>query len=190
MALPTPPMWLHMDQANLGSARARVRAACAAGGVAWPLKAPRVLIEKRDRRLTLLAEGRVVLTFTVGLGASPELDKEREGDHRTPEGTFYLCSRNSASAFHLFLGVSYPGPAAAERGLKEGLITRTQRDAILRAWNAKAITPQFTALGGLVGIHGGGHGSDWTWGCIALDDGDIEALWVACPLGTPVEIRK
>ena len=176
--------------ADLPAARARMQAACARAGAAWPLKSPRILIEKAARRLTLYSEGKALATYRVGLGASPELDKEREGDHRTPEGTFYLCSRNAASPFHLFLGLSYPGPEAAERGLKAGLITQAQRDAIRRAWKAKAVTPQFTRLGGLVGIHGGGNGSDWTWGCIALNDPGIEELWVACPPGTEVEIRK
>ena len=177
-------------QPDLAAAKGRVQAACRAGGLAWPLKEPRILIEKGSRRLTLFAEEKPLLVYRVGLGSAPELDKEREGDHRTPEGRFYLCSRNAASPFHLFLGLSYPGPEAAERGLKAGLITRTQRDAIRRAWAAKAPTPQFTRLGGLVGIHGGGNGSDWTWGCVALTDEGIEGLWVACPPGTPVEIRK
>ena len=177
-------------KADLPAARARVQALCAQAGAAWPLRSPRILIEKGARRLTLSSEGKTLLACRVALGASPELDKEREGDHRTPEGSFYLCSRNAASPFHLFLGLSYPGPEAAERGLKEGLVTRAQRDAILRAWKAKAPTPQFTRLGGLVGIHGGGTATDWTWGCIALEDARIEELWVACPPGTEVEIRK
>ena len=52
----------------------------------------------------------------------------------------------------------------------------------------RSLPPQFTGLGGLVGLHGGGWGSDWTWGCVALDNPGIEELWIACPLGTPVEI--
>lgn len=175
---------------DLTSARARLRAACSAAGIAWPLRSPYILIEKGVRRLTLLSAGKVVSVYRIGLGASPGLDKVKEGDHRTPEGTFYLCSRNGASPFHLFLGISYPGPEAAARGLRTGLITRAQAEDIRRAWAAKAATPQFTALGGLVGIHGGGSGRDWTWGCIALDNAGIEELWIACPLGTPVEIRK
>lgn len=175
---------------DLAAARARLQAACAQQGVAWPLKSPSLLVEKGARRLTLSAGGRVVQVYKVGLGAEPELDKLREGDHRTPEGGFYLCSRNPASPFHLFLGLSYPGPEAAERGLKAGLITKGQRDAILAATRSKTTPPQFTHLGGLVGIHGGGNSSDWTWGCIALSNEGIEELWIACPPGTPVEIRK
>ncbi|HET8715047.1 MAG TPA: L,D-transpeptidase [Holophagaceae bacterium] len=184
-AYPTP-----LFRMDLPAARARLRAACAEARVPWPLHAPSILIEKGARRLTLLDGGRPVAVYHVGLGASPGLDKEREGDHRTPEGTFYLCSRNAASPFHLFLGISYPGPEAASRGLRSGLITKAQADAIRRAWAAHGETPQFTPLGGLVGIHGGGSGRDWTWGCIALENAGIEELWVACPLGTPVEIRK
>jgi murein L,D-transpeptidase YafK len=174
----------------LDAAKARVQQGCHALGLAWPLKEPRILIEKGARRLTLQAEGKALMTYRVGLGSAPELDKEREGDHRTPEGQYYLCSRNPASPFHLFLGVSYPGAAAAERGLRQGLITKAQAEAIRRAERRREVTPQFTKLGGLVGIHGGGNSSDWTWGCIALADAGIEELWVACPPGTPVEIRK
>lgn len=176
--------------ADLTAARARMKALCAQAAMQWPLASPRILIEKQARRLTLLSNGKPVATYGIALGATPDLDKEREGDHRTPEGEFYLASRNAASPFHLFLGLSYPGPPAADRGLKAGLINRVQRDAILRAWKTHTQTPQFTGLGGLVGIHGGGTGSDWTWGCIALNNESIEELWVSCPMGTPVEIRK
>ena len=178
------------DAQALAAAKARLQAACVQQGQAWPLKQPKILIEKAERRLTLLAEGRALMTYRVGLGAAPELDKVREGDHRTPEGSFYLCSRNAASPFHLFLGVSYPGEPEAERGLRQGLISKAQAAAIKKATRLKGVTPQFTKLGGLVGIHGGGNSSDWTWGCIALTNADIEELWVACPPGTPVEIRK
>jgi murein L,D-transpeptidase YafK len=159
-------------------------------GLSFPLQDPEILIEKGARLLTLKAKGKVLKTYRVGLGAAPELDKIREGDHRTPEGRFYVCSRNAQSPFHLFLGLSYPNAEDADRGVKDKLISATQRQTILHALRTKSAPPQFTKLGGLVGIHGGGDNSDWTWGCIALSNEGIEEVWIACPMGTPIEIRK
>jgi L,D-peptidoglycan transpeptidase YkuD (ErfK/YbiS/YcfS/YnhG family) len=175
---------------SLAAARQRLRTAAQQAGVQWPLKHPQIRIEKRAHRLTLFAEGKVLRSYRVGLGADAISDKRREGDHLTPEGRFYVCSRNAASAYHLFLGVSYPDAAAADRGLREHLITAEQARAIKAAEARRALPPQLTRLGGLVGIHGGGSSSDWTWGCIALENAEIEELWVACALGTPIEILK
>lgn len=170
----------------LRAARGRLQAS----GLGLPLKAPAIWIFKGDRRLELRSAGRVVRTWRVGLGADPGLDKVREGDHRTPEGDFHVCLRQDQSRFHLFLGVSYPGPEAADRGFKAGLITREDRARILAATARTGTPPWNTRLGGTVGIHGGGSGADWTWGCIALDNESIEELWVACPVGTPIHIRN
>ncbi len=179
-----------VSSATLEAARARIQARASQAGLQWPLVSPELRIDKGRRELELWAEGRRLATYRVGLGAAPGQDKVREGDHRTPVGRFYVCSRNRASAFHLFLGISYPHREAAERGLATGLITRAQHRAILEALDQKRMPPQFTRLGGLVGLHGGGAGSDWTWGCIALANADIEELWEACPLGTAIEVRN
>lgn len=175
--------------AALQAARTRIAAAARQADLAWPLTSPELRLFKARRELELWAQGRRLRTYRVGLGAAPDEDKVREGDHRTPAGRFFVCTRNRASAFHLFLGISYPHREAADRGLKAGLITRAQHRAILEALAQRRTPPQFTKLGGLIGIHGGGAGSDWTWGCIALADADIEELWEACPLGTTVEVR-
>ncbi len=176
------------NAAALKAARARVEATARREGLRWPLASPELKIFKGRRALELWSEGRRLSTYRVGLGAAPAEDKVREGDHRTPVGRFYVCTRNRASAFHLFLGISYPHGPAADRGLKAGLITAAQHRAITSALARRETPPQFTKLGGLVGIHGGGAGSDWTWGCIALANPDIEELWEVCPLGTPVEV--
>lgn len=173
----------------LRAARERIQAAAKQVGAAWPLRSPELKVFKERRRLELWSEGRRLAAYRVGLGSAPDEDKVREGDHRTPTGAFYVCTRNRASAFHLFLGLSYPHAEAAERGLSSGLITPAQHRSILQALARKAAPPQFTKLGGLVGIHGGGSGSDWTWGCIALANPEIEELWEACPLGTPVQVN-
>lgn len=170
-------------------ARLRLEPSIAKAGLSLPLQRPELRIFKAAHRLELWASGRQVKTYPVALGQRGLADKRREGDHLTPEGRFTLCNRNERSAFHLFLGISYPGPEAAERGLKEGLISRTEHDRILAAARHGSVPPWNTRLGGTVGIHGGGTGSEWTWGCIALENPGIEELWIACPLGTPILIQ-
>ena len=151
-------------------------------------------VSKASRRLELWERDAVIRTFPVVLGPQPVGDKAVEGDGRTPEGTFYVCTRNAESRFHRFLGLSYPDARAAARGLREGLISDDQGTAILEACARGTRPPWDTALGGQIGIHGHGPrfaeaGRDWTQGCIALSDADMECLWEACPLGTGVIIE-
>jgi len=128
-------------------------------------------------------------TYRIGLGLSPVGDKIREGDRRIPEGEFYILTRNTKSAFYLSLGLSYPNAAHAERGLRDGLISRAQYDTIIHALRAKKAPPQNTPLGGQIYIHGNGSRSDWTWGCVALENEDIRELFDAVSVGTPVTIQ-
>ena len=137
----------------------------------------------------LYSAGRVVRTYPVGLGFNPVDDKTKEGDGCTPEGRFYIFTRNARSAFHLSLGLSYPNAEDAARGLRDGLITQAQYRAILRAVRRRGAPPQNTALGGQIYIHGNGAHRDWTWGCIALEDADIEELFRAVPVGTTVVVE-
>ena len=145
--------------------------------------------KKAERKLFLYSNNKIVRTYHVGLGLSPVGDKVREGDRRTPEGDFYIFTKNDKSAFYLSLGISYPNARHARRGLRDGLITKVQYDAITRALQAKTAPPQNTALGGDIYIHGNGAGSDWTWGCVALENDDVRELFNAVPVGTPVTIQ-
>ena len=154
-----------------------------------PLADPQIVVLKSQRKLELYSTAKLIRSYKIGLGLNPVPDKQREGDRATPEGEFYIFTKNPRSAFHLSLGVSYPNIEDAERGLKSGLITRAQRDTIVRAIKRKQGPPQFTALGGLIYIHGNGASSDWTWGCVALENEDIEELYQAIPVGTPVTIK-
>jgi murein L,D-transpeptidase YafK len=95
---------------------------------------------------------------------------------------------SSRSPYYLSLGVSYPNVEDADRGLRDGLISRAQHDAIVRAIKKKAAPPQYTRLGGLIYIHGNGAQSDWTLGCVALENEDIKELFNAVAVGTPVTI--
>ncbi len=154
-----------------------------------PLNNPRVVVIKSERRLDLYSKGVLVRSYKIGLGLSPVEDKVRQGDRRTPEGEFYVFTKNDKSAFYLSLGLSYPNIEDAERGLRDNLISRRQHDAIVRAVNRRVTPPQNTALGGDIYIHGNGANSDWTWGCVALENADMKELFDAIPVGTPVEIK-
>jgi murein L,D-transpeptidase YafK len=156
--------------------------------VAHPPPAPRVVIRKTARTLSFYSGSRLVKEYRVGLGGSPEGDKERQGDSRTPTGDLYVCTRLRQSRFHRFLGLSYPDPQDAARGLKGGLITRGEYRAILSAHRQRRQPPWETRLGGAIGIHGGGAEADWTLGCIAVENSEIEELFAVLPLGTPVRI--
>jgi murein L,D-transpeptidase YafK len=156
--------------------------------LALPLKDPRVVIRKRERELRLYDGNELRKRYRVVLGGGTG-DKEREGDRRTPEGDFYVCTRNDKSRFHLFMGLSYPAPDDAERGRRSGMISERERDAIVAAYRRRECPPWKTALGGEVGIHGGGTSRDWTLGCVAMEDRDVEELWRALRLGDPVRIE-
>jgi murein L,D-transpeptidase YafK len=154
-----------------------------------PLVKPKIVVRKGQRQLLLFSEDKLVRTYRIGLGLSPVGDKVRQGDRRTPEGDFYIFTKNDKSAFYLSLGVSYPNAAHAERGLRDGLITKAQYDSIMRALRAGKGPPQNTRLGGDIYIHGNGAQSDWTWGCAALENEDIRELFKAVNVGTPVTIE-
>jgi len=154
-----------------------------------PLKNPRIIVKKGERKLELVSDNVVVRTYRIGLGLNPVDDKQREGDRATPEGEFYIFIKNDKSAYYLSLGISYPNVEDAERGLRDGMISRAQHDAIVKAINRKGTPPQNTALGGDIYIHGNGASSDWTWGCVALENEDIRELFDAVPVGTLVTIQ-
>lgn len=153
-----------------------------------PLRRPEIVIKKRDRVLDLLDEGKLIKSYTIVLGFAPEGDKEKEGDGKTPEGEFYLFTKNRASRFHLSLGVSYPSKEDAKRGLDARIISKAEHGRILRAIDSKKTPPQKTALGGEIYIHGGGITGDWTLGCIAMKNEDIEELFNVLPVGIKIMI--
>jgi murein L,D-transpeptidase YafK len=154
-----------------------------------PLRDPKIVVKKAQRKLLLFSAGKLVRTYRIGLGLSPAGDKVRAGDRRTPEGEFYIFTKNDKSAFYLSLGLSYPNATHAQRGLRDGLITRAQYDLITRALRAGKAPPQDTRLGGDIYIHGNGARSDWTWGCVALENEDIRELFDAVSVGMPVRIE-
>jgi murein L,D-transpeptidase YafK len=153
------------------------------------VKNPQLVVKKKERLLQVFEEGELIKTYKVALGRAPRGDKEIEGDGKTPEGEFYVFTKNDRSKFYLSLGLSYPNAEAATRGLKENLITPEEHDEILKAIAEKRMPPQKTALGGEIYIHGGGTENDWTEGCVALPDEEIKELFAAIPVGARVIIQ-
>jgi len=175
-------------KAELAAATARVKALADAKSRPFPLAAPRVVVRKADRVL-ILYDGEVELKrYPVALGRAPIGAKRAQGDFRTPEGDYFVTGHNAASAFHLFLGLSYPNAADAKAALADGRLDAKSARAIEDADAAHRAPPWDGALGGAVGIHGGGTGEDWTFGCVALSNDDVDELWIALPDGAPVEI--
>jgi murein L,D-transpeptidase YafK len=122
--------------------------------------------------------------------------KRRIHDARTPEGVYLTAAPSRRSRFHLFLPIDYPSLADAEAGLAAGIISRRTRDAIARAHAEFRMPPQTTRLGGWLGFHGEGprwqgdsQHLDWTYGCVAMSDAQIEFLAERAPVGTRVEIQ-
>ena len=132
-----------------------------------------ILVDKSERTLTLYSHGIAFERYTgVQLGGEPVGAKHFEGDQRTPEGWYTIDYRNPRSAYHLSLHISYPTPAQGDFAAAYG-----------------------RSAGGEIFIHGqpnalteGREPGDWTDGCIALSDAEIERLWREVPDGTPIEI--
>ncbi len=160
-----------------------VGVACAGSCLAlWPLpvqqtprKADSILILKKDHLMELLVGGKVIRTYKVALGQGGLAPKVRQGDGRTPEGHYFI-DRKYVSEYHKSLHISYPNTEDRKRAAKLG------------------VSP-----GGSILIHGLPNGKgyigaahrlyDWTLGCVAVTDEEIDEIWELVPVGTPVEIR-
>ncbi|MDH3492756.1 MAG: L,D-transpeptidase family protein [Acidobacteriota bacterium] len=153
------------------------------------LKNPKLIVTKSERKLEVFDGEELIKTYRIALGSSPVGDKEVEGDGKTPEGGFYIFTKNPQSSFYLSLGLSYPNIEDAKRGLEGKLITQEEHDQIVAAIDQKTMPPQNTALGGEIYIHGNGDLADWTAGCIALSNSSMKELFDALPVGTTVQIN-
>ncbi len=140
------------------------------------LHADRILVLKKQRKLQLVSHGKVVKTYKVALGGEPVGPKTQQGDHKTPEGIYVLDARNAHSQFYKSIHISYPNARDRAEARKH------------------RVSP-----GGDVFVHGlpNGYGAvgaahrlkDWTDGCVAVTDEEIDEIWKAVPDGTPIEIR-
>ena len=150
-------------------------AACSPVDRGAPLpQADLVIIDKSERTLVLYAAGKPVRTYSrLQLGDSPAGHKRFEGDERTPEGRYTIDTRNPASAYHLSLHISYPN--ADDRAYARSRGRSPGGEIFIHG------QPNWLPAGRLPG--------DWTDGCIALANGEIEELWRLIPDGMPIEIR-
>jgi len=151
-----------------------------------------IIINKSNRTLSVYHAGVLDTVFAAEFGRGRTWgDKERAGDNRTPEGVFKICYRNSQSRFYKALLLDYPLVEDAERGLRNGLINRSDYRRIQSAIELGEIPDQFTGLGGLIEIHGfGSIGFDWTRGCIAVKNPEIDYLFERTRIGTKVIITE
>ena len=155
-----------------------------------PMESPRIVIKKNQRRLQIFDGEKLSKTYKIALGFAPDGGKQTEGDGKTPEGKFYVFVKNAKSKFYLSLGLSYPNVEAARRGLEDEIISREEHDAILEAIEQKKMPPPQTALGGEIYIHGGGIAADWTKGCVALRNEEMQEIYDASPVGAEVVIEE
>jgi murein L,D-transpeptidase YafK len=138
--------------------------------------ADRVLVEKSSRRLTLLRKGKTLKTYSVALGGAPSGAKEFEGDQRTPEGMYKIDFHKPDSDFHLALHISYPERPDVERAAADGRSAGS--DIMIHGLpNGRSWVGRFHRR------------SDWTAGCIAVADFEIEEIYRAVADGTPIELR-
>lgn len=149
----------------------------------------KIVIEKEKRCLSVLnAEGRRLLHCRVALGKAPAGHKMCEGDGKTPEGAYFVCLKREKGKYGFSLGLSYPSPADANLAVSEGRLDEALLPLFEAAEREMKRPPWGTALGGEIYIHGGGCDSDWTAGCIALQDSDMEKLFAMMEHGDRVMI--
>jgi murein L,D-transpeptidase YafK len=140
-----------------------------------PEHADRIVVTKSTHTMQLFAHGRVIRAYSVALGRSSG-KKLQQGDHKTPEGLYTIDERNQQSRFHLALHVSYPN--ANDRSAANAAHVAPGGDIMIHG------LPPYFAWAGKLQSH-----LDWTDGCIAVDNAEIEEIWKLVPNGTPVEIE-
>lgn len=138
--------------------------------------ADKVLIEKKTRRLILLSKGQPLKVYKVALGRNPDGAKEKEGDNKTPEGLYTIDSRNTKSRYHFSLHISYPNTQDIQHAKQKGV---SPGGNIM-------IHGIMNGLGWIGGLH---RRLDWTKGCIAVTNNEIDEIGKLVTDGTPVEIR-
>lgn len=188
MISPRIAFWARPSHIDLPAAEARLMAQLSPG-IEFDASKSRIVIHKSRRVLELWMDDQLIKSCKMALGGKPIGAKTSQGDGRTPEGEYIICSELDRSRFHLFLGLSYPNASDAKRGFDAGLINQDQLDTFMEAAEQGQHPDWSTKLGGAIGIHGGGVFRDWTLGCIAVTNEDIEEIWIATQKGTPVTIQ-
>jgi len=136
----------------------------------------RIVVYKHQRRLVLLSDGKELRSYKVALGGEPIMQKKRQGDHRTPEGSYVLDSRNANSHYYKAFHISYPNPrdlaAARKLGVSPG------GDIMLHG-----LPKEYAFVGKAHTLH------DWTDGCIAVSNEEMDEIWKLVHVGTPIDIK-
>jgi murein L,D-transpeptidase YafK len=152
--------------------------------ISWPfllaqnpnVAADRVIVYKQERKLVLLSQGKELRSYKVALGGEPVGPKRRQGDHRTPEGSYVLDARNPNSHFYKAFHISYPDSkdiaAAKQLGVSPG------GDIMLHG-----LAKEYSWMGKAHHLH------DWTDGCIAVTNNEMDEIWRLVRVGTPIEIK-
>lgn len=138
--------------------------------------ADKIVIEKSKRTMTLMSGGEILKTYKVALGGQPVGAKDRQGDHKTPEGLYSVDRKVPNSEFYRALHLSYPSAADRVRATKRGV--RPGSDVEIHGLGAK-----FGWIGSAHRLH------DWTDGCIAVTNEEIDEIFPLVDVGTPVEIK-
>lgn len=157
----------------------------------------RVVIDTKALTLKVMQNNKETLHFAnIAIGRYGATVDRRKGDHKTPLGRFTIGWITDDTSFHRFFGLLYPGKEQADRGLAAGVLDRKSWNKISQALAAGRLPPQNTVLGGNLGIHGIGKGDksiheqfNWTSGCVALTNEQIDLLLIWVKIGTSVEIH-
>ena len=157
-----------------------------------------LLLSQSEHMLYVKKGDFIVKSYKVALGSGGRGGKIREGDARTPVGQYLITEVRDSDRFHLFMGINYPNIKDAKRALTDKLITRSDYRAVLDAHIFGRKPPQDLILGGAIGIHGIGtetekkinihQNIDWTEGCIALRNDEVEELSRYVSVGTEINI--
>lgn len=155
----------------------------------------RIDVRKDERALHAHCEGGAVVVLPAAFGREPQGRKRRVGDLRTPEGLYHVAQAGRGSRFHRFIPLDYPSRADADAALAVGALSIADHRRVHEAHARGELPPSDTPLGGAIGIHGEGDGwrgfsrrLNWTEGCIALSDEDVDFLAARVAPGTPVWI--
>lgn len=169
-------------------------------GITGTIPDLKIRVFKSAHTLTVYSGTIPLKTYHCATGENGLDDKKISGDHKTPEGIFYISETEILDPADYYLGtrwmrVSYPNIEDAERGLMDGIIDQATHDEIVYAIQNHLTPPQDTALGGGIGIHGGSgnnnetQGNFWTYGCIGLSDKDVNEIFDYITVGTTLVIE-
>ncbi|MBY0462531.1 MAG: L,D-transpeptidase family protein [Alphaproteobacteria bacterium] len=140
------------------------------------LTADTILIKKNQRKMELYNKGKLIKGYKISIGFAPIGTKQQEGDGKTPEGEYTITSKNPHSQFHKSLKISYPNTADKENAKKKKV--SPGGDIMIHG-----LGKQFSYLGKLHTLH------DWTFGCIAVTNEEIDEIWKLVKEGTIVKIE-